>query len=211
MQFDDTDQHGNTGRRRCEAVLPPPPTATTLRTRHGRRQLTLDFVVHPGFEGTVLNQIDQTTAYLGSSPSLAIASSKDNLGRVDRPAYSMRAVQEAVVNAVAHRDYALVGAQVRVQIFPDRIEVTSPGRLPNSLVPDDLYAGAQPLRRNQLLVGFLTHMPGPWSGRVFMESMGEGFLTMVRESEDLSGRRPELRLQTEAVTVIIFAAIARTA
>lgn len=40
-----------------------------------------------------------------------------------------------------------------------------------------------------------------------MESMGEGFLTMVRESEALSGRRPELRLQTAAVTVTIFAAL----
>ncbi len=163
------------------------------------------------FGGPILSQIDQTTAYLGSSPLLAVASSKDHLGRLDRPTYSLRAVQEAVVNAVAHRDYALVGAQVRVQVFSDRIEVTSPGRLPNSLVPEDLFAGAQPLRRNQVLVGFLTHMPGPWSGRVLMESMGEGFLTMVRESEELSGRRPELRLQTEAVTVIIFAASARTA
>jgi len=47
MHFDDTDQHGNTRRRRREAILPPTPTATTLRTRHGSRQLTLDFVTHP--------------------------------------------------------------------------------------------------------------------------------------------------------------------
>lgn len=159
------------------------------------------------FGGTVLNQLDQATSYFAASPLLAVASRKDELGRHDRPTYSLRAVQEAVVNAVAHRDYALVGAQVRVQLFSDRIGVTSPGRLHNSLTPDDLFAGAQPFRRNQVLVGFLTHMPGPSSGRVLMESMGEGFLTLVRESEELSGRRPEVRIHTEAVTVTIFAAV----
>ncbi|MEX2658142.1 MAG: ATP-binding protein [Acidimicrobiales bacterium] len=156
--------------------------------------------------GTVLDQIDVVTSYFARSPSIQFAASKDGNGRTDLPQYSLRALQEAVVNAIAHRDYGLAGAHVRVQLFDDRIEVTSPGRLPNSLSPADLFAGAQPIRRNQVLVGFLVQPAATPTGVSYMEGNAEGFLTMVRETEALSGRRPELVLGTEAVTVVIPAA-----
>lgn len=111
-----------------------------------------------------------------------------------------------MVNAVAHRDYQLRGSPVRLFLFEDRIEVASPGRLPNSLTPADLFGGALPFRRNQLLTAFLRDYVSPVTERAYMESRGEGFLTMVRLSEQLSGRRPELVEQTEAVKVTIFAA-----
>lgn len=158
------------------------------------------------FTGTVLEQIEGVTDYFARSPHMAIASRKTGSGRKDFPAYSSRALQEAVVNAVAHRDYGLAGAQIRVQIFLDRVEVTSPGRLPNSLIPEDLFAGAQPVRRNQVLVGFLADRWLTFSETALMEGMGEGFLTIVRESERLSDRTPELRQHTEAVTVTMFSA-----
>ncbi len=152
------------------------------------------------FEGTLTSQVDAVMSYLGASPHLAVASSKDATGRIDSPAYSLRALQECVVNAVAHRDYAISG-RVRVQVFIDRIDVTSPGRLPNTLSPEDLFAGPQPIRRNQIVVGFLSQ-PATWpSGRAAMEGMGEGFLTIVRETERLAGRPPTVRQHTEALTV----------
>lgn len=158
------------------------------------------------FHGTLVEQIEGVTNYLSQSPAVPVAAAKDGSGRVDRPAYSLRALQEAVVNAVVHRDYQLTGSQVRIFAFPDRIEVSSPGRLPNSLSAADLFAGAVPYRRNQVLAGLLAHYTSSKTGRVYMESRGEGFLTMVRESEALSGHRPELVQQTEGVTVTIFAA-----
>ena len=47
------------------------------------------------------------------------------------------AVREAVVNAIAHRDYAS-NASVQVMVFPDRVEVWNPGELPAGLTPDSL-------------------------------------------------------------------------
>ncbi|MHB8189442.1 MAG: ATP-binding protein [Ferrimicrobium sp.] len=91
------------------------------------------------FGGTVVTQLDNVTSYVQTSPFLTTSSQKDDLGRKDRPSYSLRALQEAVVNAVAHRDYAVTDSQVRVQIFSDRIEITSPGRLQNSLTPQDRF------------------------------------------------------------------------
>lgn len=109
------------------------------------------------------------------------------------------------MNALVHRDYLLAGGQVRVFVFDDRVEVSSPGRLPNSLPPEDLFAGAQPYRRDQILAGFLRDFESTLTGRAYTEGRAEGFLTLVRESEKLSGRTPALRQGSEAVTVTIVA------
>jgi len=49
--------------------------------------------------------------------------------RVDIPEYPFEAIREAVINAMAHRDYNRIGSNIQIDIFDDRIEVTSPGRL----------------------------------------------------------------------------------
>lgn len=107
-----------------------------------------------------------------------------------------------IVNALARRDYAISGP-VRLQAFSDRITITNPGRLPNSLEPEDLFAGAQPVRRNQVIVGFLTQEatwpPGQWA----MDGSGEGFLTIVRETQRISSQRPTISQQTEAFSLTI--------
>jgi predicted HTH transcriptional regulator len=141
---------------------------------------------------------------------VATVSQKDGLGRSDRPVYSEFALQEAIVNALAHRDYELAGSQVIVTLFPDRIEIRSPGALHNTLTPENLYAGCQPVRRNQLLAGFFRDYVSPVTGRSYMEARGEGFLTLVRTSLELSGRRPELEVVGKAVRLTLFAGQAST-
>ncbi len=72
--------------------------------------------------------------------------------REDREAYPWRdAVHEAVVNALVHRDYARAGARVRVLLFSDRLEIRSPGALPNGLTVEQVRLGATS-HRNTLLV-----------------------------------------------------------
>ncbi len=155
--------------------------------------------------GPVPDQIEATLKYLMNSPYLATVSMKDALGRVDRPAYNALALQEAVVNALAHRDYQILGSQVIVTVFPSRIEVRNPGGLHNTLTPENLYAGCQPIRRNQLLAGFLRSYRSPITGRAYMEQRGEGFLTLVRESIKMSGQRPELKTIGQALQLTIYA------
>jgi len=156
--------------------------------------------------GPVPEQIEQVLQYFRTSPLVALPSRKDGSGRLDLETYSQLALQEAVVNALVHRDYELEGSQVRIFLFPDRIEVWNPGGLHNTLTEEDLYRGCQPMRRNQLLAGFMRDYTSPVTGRSYMESRGEGFLTLVRESERVSGRRPDLRVQGQAVRLTIFAA-----
>ena len=49
------------------------------------------------------------------------------------PQYSVNALFEALVNAVVHRDYSIRGSRIRLSMFSDRLELCSPGSLPNSL------------------------------------------------------------------------------
>ena len=130
--------------------------------------------------------------YLRIFPLTPTLSRKDGGGRHDYPSYADRALQEAIVNAVVHRDYEVRGSQIIIRLFPDRIELRNPGALYNTLTVENLYAGCQPVRRNQLLAGFMRNYKSAVTGGSFMEARGEGFLNLVRGSLRLSGRRPEL-------------------
>jgi len=156
--------------------------------------------------GPVPEQVLQVLQYFQTSPLMATASRKEAMGRRDLPAYVNTALQEAVVNAVVHRDYELIGSQIILRIFRNRIEIQNPGGLHNTLTEESLYAGCQPIRRNQLLAGFMRDFPSPITGTSFMEARGEGFLNLVRDSEALSGKRPKIERIGEAVKLTIYAA-----
>lgn len=131
-------------------------------------------------------------------------------GRVDIPDYSMRAVFEAVVNAVAHRDYSMPGSKVRLRLFADRLELYSPGMLPNTMTTGDL--AFRQSARNEAIASLLARCPipdNPYELRrqFVMDKRGEGVPTILRESEKLSGRIPEYRLIGESELVLtIYAA-----
>lgn len=74
--------------------------------------------------------------------------------RIDRPAYPVEVLREAIVNALVHRDYSIVGTDVAVALFSDRLEIESPGRLPNTATVDALKTGFR-YARNQTLVNVM--------------------------------------------------------
>jgi ATP-dependent DNA helicase RecG len=156
--------------------------------------------------GPLPEQIHQVLHYFRTSPLIAVVSGKESTGRRDLPAYVDTALQEALVNAVVHRDYQLTGSQIIIRLFPHRFEIQNPGGLHNTLTEENLYAGCQPIRRNQQLAGFMRDYESPITGTSFMEARGEGFLNLVRDSLALSGKRPEIKRIGEAVKLTIFAA-----
>ena len=68
--------------------------------------------------------------------------------------YPESVVREAVVNALVHRDYSIAGTDIMLAIFSDRLEFTSPGRLPKTITTDGMKAGAR-YARNQTLVNIM--------------------------------------------------------
>ena len=126
-----------------------------------------------------------------------------NLGRRDLPCFDMTAVFEAVVNAVAHRDYAIHGAKVRLRLFENRLELHSPGAIPNGMSVENLvYLQSA---RNDVIMSLLARCPVPadvpWLStdrRTLTDRRGEGVRLILENSERLSGRTPEYRLVDDA-------------
>ena len=124
------------------------------------------------------------------------------------PHYDLDVVDEAVVNAVAHRDYAIAGSAIRLFLFADRLELYSPGKLPNTLTLDDMPY--RTFTRNQLLVNFLSRIRSKRSGQVFLESRGEGVRKILQDGEAHSGRRPEYALFGDELRLTLWAKVTAT-
>lgn len=131
-------------------------------------------------------------------------------GRVDVPQFSMLAVFEAITNAVAHRDYSMAGSKVRLRMFEDRLEIYSPGMLPNTMTTESL--ALRQSARNEAVTSLLARCPVERDGltthrRYIMDKRGEGVSIILSESERLSSRRPEYRvLDDSELMLTIFAA-----
>ena len=135
-----------------------------------------------------------------------------NMGRRDIPQYDMTAVFEAMVNAVAHRDYAIHGSKIRLKMFADRLEIYSPGTIPNTMTVESLiYRQAA---RNETLTSLLAKCPVPsdidWVNTdraKLMDKRGEGVRIIMENSERLSGKTPVYRLIDDAELLLtIFSA-----
>ena len=120
-----------------------------------------------------------------------------NPARIDIPQYAMSAVFEAIVNAVAHRDYSISGSKIRLHMFSDRIELFSPGGLPNSLSLDEI--GSRQFARNELICTCLSRFPLPRefatpSRMRIIDRRGEGVPVIMSDTGKLSGMTPRYRL-----------------
>ena len=144
--------------------------------------------------GPLQRQIAEAVAFVVRNMSIAAHKSP---ARAELPEYSEKAVFEAVVNAVAHRDYSMQGSTIRLSMFPDRLEIQSPGSLPNNLTVETMPH--RQATRNELLASLLGRVPaagiGGAGGRLFlMERRGDGVPIIRRETRELSGLSPEFRL-----------------
>jgi len=131
-------------------------------------------------------------------------------GRIETPQFSLNAVFEAIVNAAAHRDYSIYGSKIRLIIYLDRLELYSPGTIPNTMTIESL--SLRPSSRNELLSSLLARCPmnfdATGSKRIFiMDKKGEGVPIILSESMELSGKKPEYKLIDDAELLLtIYAA-----
>ena len=137
-------------------------------------------------------------------------SARKDVGRTERSQYSMRAVFEALVNAVVHRDYSKAVSKIRLFMFSDRLELISPGALANTLSVERLRYGQA--TRNELLARLLSELTvednvsRQVARRYFLERRGEGVGIILDESTALSGKVPVYEQIDETLHLTIFAA-----
>lgn len=108
-------------------------------------------------------------------------------GRKNKPEYAERAVLEAMVNHFIHRDYTVMGGEVHLDIYDDRLAVTSPGGMYNGMLVQDLdIADVSSERRNPILANVMAQLD-------YMEKRGSGLTRICNETQALDGYKDELK------------------
>ena len=117
--------------------------------------------------------------------------------RQERWEYPLEAVREAVVNAVAHRDYTITVSDIELSIYADRMEIVSPGRLPNTVTVAKMRAGYR-ATRNELVKEVLRDYR-------YVEATGLGVpRKIVRGMREHNGTEPDLIEEDDRFTVRLW-------
>ena len=107
------------------------------------------------------------------------------LTREDQHLLPQTAIREALVNAVVHRDYAITGSKVLLEVFARSVDVTSPGGLPNHMSVQSVRAGGHPRSRNESMANYMQVMG-------FMEQRGRDWPVMRKAMREFNGTEPDI-------------------
>lgn len=116
------------------------------------------------------------------------------LGREDHWDYPLEAVREVVVNALMHRDYhsSVRGQPVVMALYPDRLEITSPGGLYGAFSPERLMTEPVTAARNARLAKLLQDVSNTQSNRTVCENVGTGLVSVAKYLRDAGLEPPEI-------------------
>ena len=133
--------------------------------------------------GNAFVLLQEAESFLNRHISIKSTFIPGQMARVDIPDYPPRAIREAVVNAICHRDYTIKGGSVSLFIYTDRLEVTSHGTLPTGISIQDLKHAHESQPRNERITQIMYR-------RGIIESVGTGTEEMIKESLALGKPEP---------------------
>ena len=128
---------------------------------------------------------EQVRRAVGWFQGLGRFESYRGLIREDRWLLPEAALREALVNAVVHRDYAIIGSNVLLEVYDRHVDVTSPGTLPNHMTIESVRAGAHPRSRNESMANYMLE-------KGFMEKRGRGWPLMRKAMLEFNETEPEI-------------------
>lgn len=164
-----------------------PQSAVTCVAYKGNSKV--DVLDKKTFELDLISNIDEAINFLKRHLNLSYEiKTKKRVEKLEIPEVVLR---EAIVNAVAHRDYFEKGATVMVEIFDDRVEISNPGGLPKGLKTEDF--GKRTLARNPLIASLL-HRAG------YIEKLGTG-VPRIKEGM-MEAELPEPKFEFDTFFVI---------
>jgi predicted HTH transcriptional regulator len=146
--------------------------------------------------GSLFEQLENSTDFVMAKLSRTVGTR--DVGPTAPVAYELprAVVAEAIVNAVAHRDYASA-ASIQVYVFADRVEVRNPGELPSSLTPDSLRQTHASVPRNPLISDLLFRAH-------YVEKVGTGTLDMIAGCRAAGLPEPDFRQEGDEFVVRIW-------
>lgn len=156
--------------------------------------------------GPLTGQIDDAAKFVARNMRVA---ARKTPARENVPQYSMAAVFEAIVNAVAHRDYSIASRRIRLSMFKDRIEIDSPGQLPNGMTIEGM-ADSQATRNEVIASVFgripVSDVPGAAHRRYLMERRGDGVAIILKETREAAGVLPNYKVVDDTSLVLVIPA-----
>ncbi|MGD9159508.1 MAG: ATP-binding protein [Desulfobacteraceae bacterium] len=148
------------------------------------------------YEGGLFEQADQAKDFVLSKINRAIGTRGQS--NISPATYELPpdAVGEAIINAIAHRDY-YSNASVEVRLFSDRLEVWNPGKLPGTITIDDLFTDHPSIPNNPLIAESL-YLTG------YIEKAGSGTQKMIKLCKDAGLPEPEFRQQSGSFVLTLW-------
>lgn len=172
------------------------PQAIVSAARFPSLEIDVTAIDRGSFRGTVDELIEQGVAFVARNMRTASILSEDEFPRrTDVPEYPLKAIREAITNAVMHRDYSLAGQMVTLAMFDDRLEVLSPGGLVRGMTLEDLGTGKH-LARNPTLAEAMRQLG--WA-----ERFGTGIRLIRREMKALGSAEPLFTAGADSFTVTL--------
>ena len=160
---------------------------------------TIDALDDVEYSGSVLSLIDDGEAFIKRNAKMMWRKTANS--REEMPEYVERSYHEALVNALAHRDYLINGSEVHIDIFDDRMEIYSPGGMPDgSIIQERDPLTVPSTRRNPVLADIFNRLG-------YMERKGSGFGKIISGYEfqvnyDIS-KKPSFRSDRYQFTVVM--------
>ena len=137
------------------------------------------------YEGSLIYLLQSGCEFIRNNSKVRFA--KEAQYRVDKPDYAERAVTEAVVNALIHRDYIVLGSEIHIDMYDDRVEIVSPGGMfEGAPVQECDINTIRSVRRNPVIADLFHRMK-------YMERRGSGLRKIVSETEKLPGYEEYLK------------------
>ena len=132
---------------------------------------TFDALDDAEYEGSVISLIDNGEAFIKRNAKMMWKKTANS--REEMPEYVERSYHEALVNAIAHRDYLINGSEVHIDIYDDRLEIYSPGGMPEgSNIQERDPVTVPSTRRNPVLADVFNRLG-------YMERKGSGFAKIL--------------------------------
>ena len=164
-----------------------------IRIARFRGVTRIEFIDSKEIKGPFYKMLDEVEAFFKRNTRLA--SKVVEFKRVDIPEYPYEAIREAIINAIAHRDYTRRGAPIIISIFDDRVEISNPGGLLPGLNIKNLEGRHE--TRNEKICSIFHHT-------MDMEKFGTGIRKMKRLTKEHGLSEPELREEGDFFVVRFY-------
>ena len=145
------------------------------------------------YTGSIISLLENAEIFIrnNSKTSWEIKGMK----RVELEDYTIKAIREAIVNAIIHRDYQIIGSEIHIDMFDNRLEITSPGGMIDGSFVQNLDITKIPsMRRNRVISDIFSRLH-------FMDRRGSG-LTRIVESYNDYDIKPKFNSDTSSFTVV---------